>query len=194
MIEQSAQISATESVMMTMTKSLAALSEQVQTLTREIEALKVVPPRTAPTMHTPLAPPPLGAGVPPHMMAPPPPGPHNMPPPPMQNIGHLGTPAQQPAQPMQQKIISPQPVLPLNVNAMQNLIAPTEDAEDVFLKAFSSLSEEDLVQFVISKMSRSAEYLPAPNEGRSPLSQAVLLTMIHRVSGGRDLGCRVEPD
>ena len=167
--------------MLTMSKSLAALSEQVQSLTREIEALRASQSGAMASAGMLQGPPGPPTGQMPHMV---PQGmyngaasnnsvPMNLPPPPPPQI-------QQPQQ--QSQIISPQPVLAPNVGALQQLISGPEDAEDVFLKAFSSLSEGDLVQFVTSRMPRTAEYLPGPRERPSPLSQAVLLTMVHRVS------------
>lgn len=186
MIEQSSQATSSDAAMLSMSKSLAALSEQVQSLTREIETLRMTSQAAA-------AMPPPGASGPPtgqmlHMV---PhmggynggPGNTNMmnmpqPPPPPPQVQQQ----QQQQIPQQNQIISPQPVLAPNAGALQQLISGTEDAEDVFLKAFSSLSEGDLVQFVMSRRPRTGEYLPDPRERPSPLSQAVLLTMVHRVS------------
>jgi hypothetical protein len=186
MIEQSSQANASDAVMMSMTKSLAALSEQVQSLSHEIQSLRAAVQVAPPVSGGPI---PSGQGPTgsmPRMMMPSSEGnsdlppafiglPNNMPPPPM-GVQSAHTPQ------LQQQIISPQPVLAPNVGALQQLISPPEDAEDVFLKAFSSLSEAELIQFVMSRMPRMAEYLPDPRERPSPLSQAVLLTMVHRVS------------
>lgn len=173
MIEQSSQATTSDAVMSSMTKSLAALTEQVQALTREVQSLRS-------TVQAPPNPPGFnGSAAPvsmPQMM--PPASGSNVIPPAFNGSSNIPPQAMPPAQ---HQIISPQPVLAPNVGALQQLISPTEDVEDVFLKAFSSLSEGDLTQFVMSKMPRTAEYLPDPREKPSPLSQAVLLTVIHRV-------------
>jgi hypothetical protein len=55
--------------------------------------------------------------------------------------------------------------------------------EDIFLAAFANMNNGQLMEFVCDKYADTLMYLPNPGE-ESPLSQAVLLTMIHRVSGG----------
>jgi hypothetical protein len=173
MIEQSSQATTSDAVMSSMTKSLATLTEQVQALTREVQSLRS-------TIQAPPNPPGYnGSAVPAPMpqMMPPTSGSNTIPP---AFNGSNNMPPQAMAS-AQHQIISPQPVLAPNVGALQQLVSPSEDAEDIFLKAFSSLSEGELTQFVMSRMPRTAEYLPDPRERPSPLSQAVLLTMIHRV-------------
>ncbi len=62
--------------------------------------------------------------------------------------------------------------------------APTEKMEDTFLAAFANMNNEQLTEFVCERYGDTLMYLPNPGE-ESPLSQAVLLTMIHRVSAIR---------
>jgi len=174
MIEQSSQATTSDAVMSSMTKSLAALTEQVQALTREVQSLRNT--AQAPPNSSGFNGPAVPASMP--QMMPSASG-SNANPPAFNGSNNMHPQSMAPAQ---HQIISPQPVLAPNVGALQQLISPSEDAEDVFLKAFSTLSEGDLTQFVMSRMPRTADYLPDPRERPSPLSQAVLLTMIHRVS------------
>lgn len=91
--------------------------------------------------------------------------------------------------PMPQHIAPPPPTLsqqPVQQQPQQPLPQPStfsaEDAEETFLSAFGQLSDPALLQFVLARQAQTAQYLPNPAVGKSVLSQAVLLTMIHRVS------------
>lgn len=166
MIEQASHTSSLEAALSAMSTSLVALTEQTTALTREIDALKSAA-ASAPRAVQPTGFPPNGLPLP-----------HHTP----NTIQQQPLPLAQQQQ-QQQSIVSPRPVLAPNVGALQQLMSgPEEDAEDLFLKTFSTFSDQDLVQFVMARMPKSSLYLPAPQEGPSPLSQAVLLTMVHRVS------------
>jgi hypothetical protein len=58
---------------------------------------------------------------------------------------------------------------------------PNEDVEETFFTALQNPDDQQLMRFVFTHWSNTPQYLPDPGRP-APLSQAVLLTMIHRVS------------
>lgn len=90
------------------------------------------------------------------------------------------------------EFLAPRPMAPVvpppatvSVNPPASALRPDPaltNVEEDFLNALMTLGDLDLIQFVTSRQSRIQEYLPAPGQAPCPLSQQVLLTMIHRVS------------
>lgn len=179
MIEQNTQDRALEGVVDNLARSVATLTAEIKRMSVEMDGLRAAQELVASRATQPPPPPPQSLPPPPVPQLPPS-GPFGHPSaPPAATMQSPARPPQPPVQ--QQQIISPRPVLAPSANAIQQSIL-NEDIEEVFLNAFSSLSEPDLVQFVMSRFDRTGEYLPVPGQGSSPLSQAVLLTLVHRVS------------
>ncbi len=155
------------------------MNEQLRSLSTEVQALKNRPIPIAPAP-TPTSGPlrsPMLPGMHPGAYPPPPHSHAGIPP-----IGSASGPGSHPHhhQPFSQFLLhSPPP-------PTQSAPAPPpirEDAEETFLSAFGTMTDEGLLQFVMERQSQTGYLLPNPVQGKSPLSQAVLLSIIHRVSG-----------
>ncbi|KAI5455514.1 hypothetical protein NCC49_000322 [Naganishia albida] len=166
LVEQSAQLKASEAMIESMTSSMMLLISQVKDLSEQVKELKLSqarPPQAAPL---PVAVP----SMPPQMASAPPvlPTPQTLP-----------TIPQQPTQ-----VVPPRPVVapgPPQV-AGPNSTLSAQQPEEEFLNALMTMGDDELIRFVTSRVNRIPEYLPGPGQGTCPLSQQVLLTMIHRLS------------
>lgn len=177
LVEQSAQLKTSEAMIESMTSSMMLLISQVKDLSEQVKELKsaqgrplmqsaplpVVQPQPMPSQLINVAPPVMPT---PHMPT---------------SQTHQTIP-QQSAQ-----ITAPRLVAPPS-NSQAAAVNPSmQQPEEEFLNALMTMGDDELIRFVTSRMNRIPEYLPAPGQHPCPLSQQVLLTMIHRVSWLLDL-------
>lgn len=167
LVEQSAQLKASEAMIESMTSSMMLLIGQVKDLSEQVRELKMSqarPPQAAPA-------PAVAPSMPPQMISAAPPV--------------IPTPQTYPTMPQQsaQMAAPRQQVVPGPPQAAgPNASSSTQQPEEEFLNALMTMGDQELIRFVTSRMNRIPEYLPAPGQQPCPLSQQVLLTMIHRVS------------
>lgn len=167
LVEQSAQLKTSEAMIESMTSSMMLLISQVKDLSEQVKELKAAQSRP------PLQPAPSVVqhpSMPPHSI--------NVPPPVMPTPQTHQTIPQQSAQ-----MVAPRPVAVPSASqaAAANPTMAAQQPEEEFLNALMTMGDDELIRFVTSRMNRIPEYLPAPGQHPCPLSQQVLLTMIHRV-------------
>lgn len=211
LVEQSAQLKTSEAMIQDMTASMKMLIGQVRDLSDQVKELKGNQERAqtqalaqaqivaqaqahaqaqaqaraftaAPSQ--PLAPQSIGGPAFPPTMAP--------------------AQANQPVPRPPAEILAPRPSIPVvspSLIASTNLPVPIPaprldstlaNAEEDFLNALMTLTDTDLIQFVTSRQGRIHEFLPAPGQAPCPLSQQVILTMIHRVGDLSSVGTLID--
>ncbi|KAJ9123393.1 hypothetical protein QFC22_001592 [Naganishia vaughanmartiniae] len=179
LVEQSTQLKSAEAMIQSMAVSMKTLIGQVSDLSEQVKELKVLHGQAQAQLQSrgPPPPPPM------HQPMPPPPGGFPM----------MPTPQILPMAPHQQSFVGasprntgPAPFLaqvlvsdvPLSAARPNPSLA---GAEEEFLNALMTMSDEELIGFIMARSDRTQVYLPAPGQQPCPLSQQVLLTMIHRV-------------
>ncbi|KAJ9097539.1 hypothetical protein QFC19_006713 [Naganishia cerealis] len=180
LVEQSTQLKSAEAMIQSMAASMKTLIGQVSDLSDQVKELKALQAQAQMQSRGSRASFTLQESMPQPSAS----GPAPLPP--------ISTPQTLPTASQQHSVVAPRPVGiagPLAQTNVPNVPPPATrsdsslaGAEEEFLNALMTMSDAELIGFIMSKSDKTQVYLPAPGQQPSPLSQQVLLTMIHRLT------------